>query len=36
MREVLRRLAQDHYGSAEVQDKVAHAVLRDLGLSRTA
>ena len=35
MREVLRRLDQDQYSSAEVQDKVAHAVLRDLGLSRT-
>ena len=35
MREVLRRLDQDHYSNAEVQDKVAHAVLRDLGLSRT-
>jgi hypothetical protein len=35
MREVLRRLDQDHYGSTEVQDKVAHAVLQDLGLSRT-
>ena len=35
MREVLRRLAQDHYSSAEVQDKVAHAVLQDLRLSRT-
>jgi hypothetical protein len=34
MREVLRRLDQDHYGSTEVQDKVAHAVLQDLGLSR--
>jgi hypothetical protein len=30
MREVLRRLAQDHYSSAEVQDKVAHAVRQDL------
>ena len=35
MREVLRRLDQDHYSSAEVQDKVAHAVRQDLGLSRT-
>ena len=35
MREVLRRLDQDHYSSAEVQDKVALAVLQDLGLSRT-
>jgi hypothetical protein len=35
MREVLRRLDQDHYSSTEVQDKVAHAVLQDLGLSRT-
>ena len=35
MREVLRRLDQDQYDSAEVQNKVAHAVLRDLGLSRT-
>jgi hypothetical protein len=35
MREVLRRLNWDHYGCTEVQDKVAHAVLRDLGLSRT-
>jgi hypothetical protein len=35
MREVLRRLDQDHYSSAEVQDKVTQAVLRDLGLSRT-
>jgi hypothetical protein len=35
MREVLRRLDQDQYNSAEVQDKVAHAVLRDLRLSRT-
>ena len=33
--EVLRRLAQDHYGSPEVQDKVAQAVLQDLGLLRT-
>jgi hypothetical protein len=35
MREVLRRLDQGHYGSPEVEDKVAQAVLRDLGLSRT-
>jgi hypothetical protein len=35
MREVLRRLDQDHYGGPEVQDKVAQAVLQDLGLSRT-
>ena len=35
LREVLRRLTQDHYSSTEVQDKVAHAVLQDLGLSRT-
>jgi hypothetical protein len=34
MREVLRRLAEDHYSSPEVQDKVANAVLQDLGLSR--
>jgi hypothetical protein len=34
MREVLRRLDQDHYSSAEVQEKVAQAVLQDLGLSR--
>ena len=32
---VLRRLQQDHYSSAEVQDKVARAVHRDLGLSST-
>jgi hypothetical protein len=31
---VLRRLQQHYYRSAEVQDKVAHAVRRDLGLSR--
>lgn len=30
---VLRRLQQDHYSSAEVQDKVARAVRKDLGLS---
>jgi hypothetical protein len=35
MREVLRRLDQDYYSGAEIQDKVAHAVLQDLGLSRT-
>jgi hypothetical protein len=35
MREVLRRLDQDQYSSPEVQDKVAHAVRQDLGLSRT-
>jgi hypothetical protein len=35
MREVLRRLDQGHYDSPEVQDKVALAVLQDLGLSRT-
>jgi hypothetical protein len=29
---VLRRLQQDYYSSAEVHDKVAHAVRRDLGL----
>jgi hypothetical protein len=34
MREVLRRLDQGHYSSTEVQDKVTHAVLQDLGLSR--
>ena len=33
--EVLRRLDQGHYSSVEVQDKVARAVLQDLGLSRT-
>ena len=32
---VLRRLQQDYYCSAEVRDKVAHAVRRDLVLSRT-
>ena len=32
---VLRRLQQDYYCSAEVQEKMAHAVLQDLGLSRT-
>jgi hypothetical protein len=32
---VLRRLQQDYYRSAEVQDKVAHAVRRDFGLSRS-
>jgi hypothetical protein len=32
---VLGRLQQDYYSSAEVQDKVAQAVRRDLGLSRT-
>jgi hypothetical protein len=35
MLEVLRRLDQGHYSSFEVQDKVAHAVLQDLRLSRT-
>jgi hypothetical protein len=35
MRAVLRRLQQGYYSNAEVQDKVAHAVRRDLGLSRT-
>jgi hypothetical protein len=35
MLEVLRRLDQGHYSSPEVQDKVAQAVLQDLGLSRT-
>jgi hypothetical protein len=35
MRTVLRRLQQDHYSSAEVQDQVAQAVRKDLGLSRT-
>jgi len=35
MRAVLRRLQQDYYSNAEVQDKVAHAVRQDLGLSRT-
>ena len=34
MREVLRRLDQGHYSSTEVQDKVAHAVLQDVGRSR--
>ena len=28
---VLRRLQQDHYSSAEVQDKVAREVRKDLG-----
>jgi hypothetical protein len=32
---VLHRLQQDYYSSAEVQDKVAHAVRKDLSLSRT-
>ena len=32
---VLRRLQQDYYDSAEVQDKVAHAVRKDLIPSRT-
>ena len=32
---VLRRLQQDHYSSEEVQDQVAQAVRKDLGLSRT-
>jgi hypothetical protein len=32
---VLRRLQQDHYSHAEVQDQVVHAVRQDLGLSRT-
>jgi hypothetical protein len=32
---VLRRLQQDYYSGAEVQDKVAQAVRKDLGLSRT-
>ena len=32
---VLRRLQQDYYSNAEVQDQVAHAVRQDLGLSRT-
>jgi hypothetical protein len=35
MRAVLRRLQQDYYSSAEVRDKVAHAVRQDLGFSRT-
>jgi hypothetical protein len=35
MSEVLRRLQTDHYNSAEVRDKVAHEVRKDLGLSRT-
>jgi hypothetical protein len=35
MRAVLRRLQQDYYSNAEVQDQVAHAVRQDLGLSRT-
>ena len=35
MRAVLRRLQQDYYSNAEVQDTVAHAVRQDLGLSRT-
>ena len=34
MRAVLRRLQQDYYSNAEVQDKVAHALRQDLGLSR--
>lgn len=34
MREVLRRLDQGYYSGAEIQDKVALAVLTDLGLSR--
>jgi hypothetical protein len=32
---VLRRLQQDYYSNAEVQDQVAHAVRQDLGFSRT-
>ena len=32
---VLRRLQQDYYSSAEVRDKVAHAVRQDLDFSRT-
>jgi hypothetical protein len=32
---VLRRLRQDYYSSAKVQDMVAQAVRKDLGLSRT-
>ena len=35
MREVLHRLETGHYNSAEVRDKVAHEVRKDLGLSRT-
>jgi len=35
MREVLRRLDQDYYSGAEIQDKVAHAVLQGLRRSRT-
>jgi hypothetical protein len=35
MLEVLRRLDQGHYSTPEVQDKLAQAVLQDLGLSRT-
>jgi hypothetical protein len=34
MREVLRRLEQDYYNGAEVQDKVARGIRQDLGLSR--
>lgn len=34
MQEVLRRLDRDHYGSTEVRDKVAYAVLQELGRSR--
>ncbi len=33
MREVLRRLDQDYYSGAAIQDKVAHAVLQELGRS---
>jgi hypothetical protein len=32
---VLRRLQQDYYTTVKVQDKVAQAVRKDLGLSRT-
>jgi len=34
MREVLRRLELGHYNSAEVQEKVAHAVRQELGLDQ--
>ena len=32
---VLRRLQHDYYSTVDVQDKVAQAVRKDLGLSRT-
>jgi len=35
MLEVLRRLRQDYYSSAEVLEKVAQGIQRDLSLSRT-